>query len=76
MQQSLSNLADNLAVLNKILPDDVLINRLYNTYQFCDNDIDKFKLSLRKGIYPYEYKHLIKKFDELSPLMKEIYYSE
>ena len=76
MQQSLSNLVDNLAVLNKNLPDDVLINRLYNTYQFWDNDFDKFKLSLRKEIYPYEYKNLMKKFDEPAPLMKEIYYSE
>ena len=54
MQQSLSNIVDNLPELNKNLLDDVLINRFYNTYQFCDNDIAKFKLSLRKEIYPYE----------------------
>ena len=45
MQQSLSNLVGNLTELNKNIPD-VLINRFYNTYQFCNNDIAKYKLSL------------------------------
>ena len=76
MSQSISNLADNLAELKKILPDTVLIKRFYNTYQFCHNDIDKFKLSLRKGVYPYEYMGSWKKFKEPVPLTKETYYSE
>ena len=48
MQDSLSNLADNLSELkiNKI-DSDVLIKRFYNTYQLSDNDINKFKLLLR-----------------------------
>ena len=25
------------------------------TYQFCNGDLDKFVLLLRKGVYPYEY---------------------
>ena len=56
MQDSLSNLVDNLSELeiNKI-DNDVLIKRFYNTYQLSDNDINKFKLLLRKGLYPYEY---------------------
>ena len=32
-----------------------LINRFASTYEFCDGDINKFILLLRKGIYPYEY---------------------
>ena len=76
MQGSLSSLVNNLAELDKNLPDDVLINRFYNTYQFCDEDINKFKLSLRKGVYPYEYMDTWKKFKEPVPLMKEAYYSE
>ena len=26
-----------------------------NTYRFCNGDVNKFVLLLRKGIYPYEY---------------------
>ena len=32
-----------------------LIERFANTYNFCDNDLNKFILLLRKGVYPYEY---------------------
>ena len=32
-----------------------LIKKFKNTYNFCNNDINKFVLLLRKGIYPYEY---------------------
>ena len=47
MQDSLSNLVDNLSEfkVNKI-DNDVLIKQFYNTYQLSDNDISKFKLSL------------------------------
>ena len=31
-----------------------LIKRFANTYNFCDNDLHKFILLLRKGVYPYE----------------------
>ena len=31
-----------------------LIKRLANTYTFCNGDINKFLLLLRKVIYPYE----------------------
>ena len=52
MQDSLSNLVDNISELkiNKV-DNDLLIKRFYNTYQLCDNDINKFNLSLRKSIY-------------------------
>ena len=32
-----------------------LIKKFKNTYSFCDNDLNKFVLLLRKGVYPYEY---------------------
>ena len=32
-----------------------LIKKFKNTYSFCNNDLNKFILLLRKGVYPYEY---------------------
>ena len=32
-----------------------LIKRFANTYKFCDGDIKKYCLMLRKSVYPYEY---------------------
>ena len=52
MQDSLSNLVDNLSELKiKEIDNDVLIKRFYNTYKLSKNDINKFKLLLRKGEY-------------------------
>ena len=51
MNQSLSNLVDNLAELNENLPVNTLINRFDNTYHaLSDNSIEKFKLLLCKGV--------------------------
>ena len=76
MQDSLSNLVDNLSELkiNKI-DNDVLIKRFYNTYQLCDNDINKFNLLLRKGVYPYEYMDSWKRFNEKELPSKDKFYS-
>ena len=52
-----------------------LINKFKNTYEFCNKDISKFILLLRKGIYPYEYIESWEKFDETSLLDKEAFYS-
>ena len=68
MPQSLSNLIDNLAELNKNLPATTLINRFFNTYKISDNNIEKFKLLLRKGVYPYEYMRSSENFKEHVPL--------
>ena len=35
-----------------------------NTYRFCNGEIDKFMLLLRKGVYPYEYMDNWSRFDE------------
>ena len=32
-----------------------LIERFANIYEFCNRDLNKFILLLRKGVYPYEY---------------------
>ena len=73
MQDSLSNLVDNLSELKIKEIDNLLINlliinllikRFYNTYQLSDNDINKFKLLLRKGVCPYEYMDRWKRFNE------------
>ena len=32
-----------------------LIKRFANTYKFCNGEINKFILWLKKGVYPYEY---------------------
>ena len=62
MKQSLSTLVDNLAGLDKNLPDNVLIQRFYNTNQLSDNNIKTFKKLLRKDVYPYESMKSWKKF--------------
>ena len=41
-----------------------LIKRFASTYEFCDRDINKFILLLRKGVYAYEYMDSWKRFDE------------
>ena len=77
MNQSLSKRVDNLAELNKNLPVNALINRFYNTYHaLSHNNIEKFKLLLHKGVYPYEYMRSWKNFKEPVPLNKESYNSE
>ena len=52
-----------------------LNNKFKNTYEFCNKDISKFILLLRKGIYPYEYMDSWKRFDETSLPDKEAFYS-
>ena len=49
--------------------------RFRNTYEFCGEDINKFILLLRKGIYPYEYIDSWERFDETSLPDKESFYS-
>ena len=52
-----------------------LIKRFANTYNFCDNDLNKFILLLRKGVYPYEYMDNWERFNETSLSDKESFYS-
>ena len=43
-----------------------LIRRFANIYKFCEGDINKFILLLRKAVYPYEYMDSWERFDETS----------
>ena len=52
-----------------------LIKRFANIYEFCDGDINKFILLLRKGVYPYEYMDDWEKFNETSLPEKKRFYS-
>ena len=52
-----------------------LIKRFANTYKFCNNDLNKFVLLLRKGVYPYEYADTWEIFSEISLPNKEDFYS-
>ena len=52
-----------------------LIKKSKNTYSFCNNDLNKFVLLLRKGVYPYEYMDSWEKFNETSLPSKEDFYS-
>ena len=52
-----------------------LIQRFANTYEFCNGDLNKFNLLLRKGVYPYEYMDNWQRFDETSLPDKEAFYS-
>ena len=52
-----------------------LINRYLSTYRFCNEDINKFILLLRKGVYPYEYMDSWERFDETSLPDKEAFCS-
>ena len=57
-------------------PMNELIKKFSNIYKFCNEDINKFGLLLRKGVYPYEYMGSWEKFNETSLPDKEAFYSE
>ena len=52
-----------------------LIKRFSNTYEFCDSDMDKFLILLRKGVYPYEYMDGWDRFNEKTLPNKESFHS-
>ena len=52
-----------------------LIKSFANICKFCNGDLNKFILLLRKGFYPYEYMDSWRRFDETSLPDKEAFYS-
>ena len=56
--------------------NEELIKRFANTYRFCNGDITKFILLLRKGVYPSGYMDSCERFDEPSLPNKKAFYSK
>ena len=52
-----------------------LIKRFANTNKFCNSDLKRFIMLLRKCVYPYEYMDTWEKFDETSLPDKKCCYS-
>ena len=52
-----------------------LIKRFANIYEFCNQDLNKSILLLRKGVCPCEYLNSWQRFDETSLPDKEAFYS-
>ena len=52
-----------------------LIKRFSGTYEFCNKNLNKFILLLRKGVYPYKYMDDWERFEETSLPNKESFYS-
>ena len=55
------------------------MNQLKNfptLYKFCNGDLNKIFLLLRKGIYPYEYMNSWERFGKNTIPPKEAFYSE
>ena len=52
-----------------------LIERFASTYKFCNNDLNKFVMLLRKGVYHYEYMDGWDRFNKTSIPNKKSFYS-
>ena len=52
-----------------------LIKKFPSIHQFCNGNLNKFVLLLRKGVYPYEDMDSWEKFDETTLPPKEAFYS-
>ena len=72
----LSQSINKVSKINNKISYFELIKKFPNTYQLCNNDHNKFELLLRKGVYPYEYNDIWKRFKEESLPDKESFYSK
>ena len=55
---------------------DDLKEKFPRTYKFCNGNLNKFVLLLRKGVYPYEYMDSWWRFNETLLPLKESFYDE
>ena len=55
--------------------NEELIQRFASIYEFCNGDLNKYILLLKKGVYQYEYTDSWERFNETSLLDKEAFYS-
>ena len=76
MTTSLLQSIDEVSEIDNKILQAALIEKFSNTYQLCNNDLNKFALLLRKGVYPYELMDSWKRFKEESLPDKESFYSE
>ena len=53
-----------------------LIEKFPRMYKFCNGNLNKFVMLLRKGVYPYEYMDSWERFNETSLPPKKDFYSE
>ena len=65
----------NLSEINRNIPLNKLIEKVPNTHQFCNKNINKFALLLKKSAHPCEYIDTKEKFNETSLPNKEFFYS-
>ena len=73
---SLSQSIDKVSEIDNKISYSALIEKFHNTYQLCNNDLNKIFLLSRKGVYPYEYMDSWKRFKEESLPDKEYFYSK
>ena len=52
-----------------------LTKRFASTYEFCNKDLNKFILLLRRGVFPFEYMDNWERFNETSLASKESFYN-
>ena len=57
-------------------PINELIKKFPNIYKFCNDDLNKFVLLLRKGVYPFQDMDNWEKFNETTLPLKEAFYSK
>ena len=60
----------------QLKPIHGLIKKFPNTYKFFNNDISKFMLLLRKGVYLYEFMESWERFMETTFSKKKSFYSK
>ena len=61
--------------LEEKLNDKIYSSEILRTYRFCDWNLNKFLLLLRKEVYPYEYIDSWSKIKKTSLPNKELLYS-